>query len=65
VRWPGGQDVMSDHEEAKRLTRNNPWGTFASATSNGLVACQCGGGDGCSSDRSGTLTIISGLLLER
>ena len=30
--------LMTDPEEVKRLIRNNPWATFVSATSNGLVA---------------------------
>lgn len=30
--------LMTDLEEVKRLIRNNPWATFISATSNGLVA---------------------------
>ncbi len=29
---------MTDPEEVKRLVRNNPWATFVSATSSGLVA---------------------------
>lgn len=29
---------MTDPEEVKRLIGNNPWATFVSATSNGLVA---------------------------
>jgi transcriptional regulator len=32
------QYLMTDPEEVKRLIRNNPWATFVSATSNGLVA---------------------------
>ncbi len=30
--------LMTDPEEVKRLIRNNPWATFVSASSNGLVA---------------------------
>ena len=30
--------LMTDPEQVKRLVRNNPWATFVSATSNGLVA---------------------------
>lgn len=30
--------LMTEPEEVKRLIRNNPWATFVSATSNGLVA---------------------------
>ncbi len=30
--------LMTDPEEVRRLIRNNPWATFVSATSNGLVA---------------------------
>ncbi len=30
--------LMTDPEEVKRLIRNNPWATFVSAPSNGLVA---------------------------
>jgi transcriptional regulator len=30
--------LLEDAEEVKRLIRENPWGTFVSATSNGLVA---------------------------
>ena len=30
--------LMTDPEEVKRLIRENPWGTFVSATSTGLVA---------------------------
>ena len=30
--------LMTDPEQVKHLVRNNPWATFVSATSNGLVA---------------------------
>jgi transcriptional regulator len=30
--------LLEDAEEVKRLIRENPWGTFVAATSNGLVA---------------------------
>jgi transcriptional regulator len=30
--------LLEDVDEVKRLIRDNPWGTFVSATSNGLVA---------------------------
>jgi transcriptional regulator len=30
--------LLEDSDEVKRLIRENPWGTFVSATSNGLVA---------------------------
>jgi transcriptional regulator len=30
--------LMTDPAEVKRLIRNNPWATFVSATSNGLIA---------------------------
>ncbi len=30
--------LMTDSEEVKRLIRSNPWATFVSATSSGLVA---------------------------
>ncbi|MEZ2391522.1 FMN-binding negative transcriptional regulator [bacterium RCC_150] len=32
------QFLMTDPDEVKRLIRNNPWATFVSATSNGLIA---------------------------